>query len=746
MHIDTTTFLRLDVLQSVGTSPSGAAFATSTGDIFEVSCYGPGIFRLRAGPNTKPDYGLVVSRTKACTVAQGEDGTWTFATGDTTLELAAAPLRFRLLHRGAPVACSITDENFGGWTRLPTFGRLRSGGQWTAAFALTSGESVYGLGEKFGPLDKRGQLIHSHVTDACGVNTGLSYKNVPFAWSPGLGKGAWGVFVNTPALVTHGVGYPDWSHRSYAMLVDDEALDLFLFAADTPSGILDHYTQLTGRPAAVPTWGLGLWVSRAHYKTPEEAAEVAAKLRARRIPCDVLTLDSRAAWEVETRFDFKWDPGRFPDPRAALAAIKAHDLRVCVWEYPYVSVQSPLFVELASRGYLLTTAEGEPYVFGWDRAPGNNPSARVPAPLPDSGIVDFTHPGAFVFWRDAHAALFADGVDVMSPDFGEQIPDDAVAFNGDTGRRLHNVYPLLYNQCVHDATAKYQRDASAPPMVMGRAGWTGSQRHPIQWGGDPQSDWEGLAASIRGGLSWGMSGVPYYSSDVGGFYGSQQPTPELYVRWLQAAVFGSHVRVHGLGEREPWAFGADAEAVARKWLAFRYRLIPYLQRVIAEAVATGMPVMRAMALAFPGNGLTRDYETQFMCGDALLVAPIVREGGEVEVALPPGAWYDLNSRQRFPGQRVLHYKAALDQFPVFGREGFALPLGCAVQHTGEIDVANPLEQLWVFGRPTRALEGLAQATIAAGTDGAYAIRAAASVKVELFGDAAGVDVGALAPG
>ena len=123
-----------------------------------------------------------------------------------------------------------------------------------------------------------------------------------------------------------------------------------------------------------------------------------------------------------------------------------------------------------------------------------------------------------------------------------------------------------------------------------------------------------------------------------------------------------------------------------------------------------MPVMRAMALAFPANALTRGYETQFMCGDALLVAPIVGDGGEVEVALPPGAWYDLNSRQRFPGQRVLRYKAALEQFPVFGREGCALPLGRAVQHTGEIDVARPLEQLWVFGRPTRPLAGFAQAT------------------------------------
>jgi len=745
MPFDAAAFLRLDARERVGISGSGAEFATSTGDLLEISCYGPGAFRLRAGPNTKADYGLVVARTKACKIGSAEAGISTFTAGETILELASAPLRFRLFHRGVLVAGSTTDEQFGGLTRLPAFGRLQKGSQWIASFALASGEPVYGLGEKFGPLDKRGQLVHSEVVDARGVNTGQSYKCTPFAWSPGATKGAWGVFVNTPAMVTHGVGHPDWSHRTYAVQIDDEALDIFLLAADTPAGILDLYTQLTGRPGSVPTWSLGLWVSRAFYKTPEEAVEVAAKLRARRIPCDVLTLDGRAAWDVGTRFDFTWDAARFPDPPAAIKAIKAHDLRVCVWEYPYVSVHSPLFGDLASRNYLLTKADGDPYVFGWDSASGTSPFAGTATPMPDSGIVDFTHPGAYVWWRDAHKSLFADGVDVMKTDFGEQVPDDAVAFNGDGGRRLHNVYPLLYNQCVHDATTKYRVDTDGPAMVWGRAGWTGSQRYPIQWGGEPQSDWEGLAASIRGGLSWGMSGVPYHSSDIGGFYGALPPTPELYVRWLQAAVFASHIGIHGVGEREPWAFGADAEAVVRKWLAFRYRLIPYLMRVVADAVATGMPVTRAMPLAFPGNSLTRHCETQFMCGDSLLVAPVVREGGEVEVALPPGAWYDLNSHQRFPGQRVLRYKAALDQFPVFGREGHALPLGRVVQHTGEIDAASPLEQLWVFGRPTRALDGFTQVSISAGADGAYAIRAAPGVKVERFGDAADIDVGILNP-
>jgi alpha-D-xyloside xylohydrolase len=150
--------------------------------------------------------------------------------------------------------------------------------------------------------------------------------------------------------------------------------------------------------------------------------------------------------------------------------------------------------------------------------------------------------------------------------------------------------------------------------------------------------------------------------------------------------------------------------------------------------------MRAMALAFPGHAPARPYETQFMCGDALLVAPIVADGGEVEIALPPGAWHDLNSRQRFPGQRVLRYKAALDQFPVFGREGYALPLGPAAAHTGELDPLLPLDALWVFGRPTQTLGGFAQAAISAGPDGAMAIDAAPELDVELFGDSAGLAV------
>ena len=184
----------------------------------------------------------------------------------------------------------------------------------------------------------------------------------------------------------------------------------------------------------------------------------------------------------QTRFNFQWDPERFTDPAASLAAIRAHQLRVCVWEYPYVSIHDKLFQQLAQRGYLLKTPEGDPYVFVWDTSPGPSPFGNVLTPLPGKRHRRLhATPKPMRGGATRTGALFADGVDVIMSDYGEQVPDDAVAYNGDRGRRLHNVYPLLYNQCVFEATQEI------PAEGFGRR-WSGAApdgpaASAIRWAG-----------------------------------------------------------------------------------------------------------------------------------------------------------------------------------------------------------------------------------------------------------------------
>lgn len=646
--------------------------------------------RLRLGRQDAPSYPILVGEpeVRAATLVE-EEGAIVLAWGGFRLSVARDPLAFVLEKDGRIVQRSGTDGHFVREHRLPPFARRPEGG-WFAALDLAASEPVFGLGEKWGRLDKRGQLVRSLVFDALGVNGERAYKNAPFAWSPGApGRSGWGCFVHTPATVTHAVGFALWSQRTYGIVVEDEALDLFLLAGDDGAAILRSYTDLTGRAPLPPYWSLGAILSKAYYRTADEILDAARKVRERGMPCDTITFDGRAWQDTDTRFHFFFDPKRYPDARPVLKQLREMGFRICVWEYPLVSVDGPYFGEFAAKGWLLTDRRtGEPYRYAFDP----EPFGTVLTQLPESGIVDFTHPDAYRWWCEAHRELFEMGVDMIKSDFGEQVEPDCVAHNGDTGDRLHNVYPLLYNKCVYEAAEAW---CPSGAFLFGRAGWAGSQRYPVQWGGDPQADWEGLAASIRGGLSWGTSGGPFHASDIGGFYKDRRD-PELYVRWTQAALFVSHFRFHGIGEREPWAYGPAAEAAIRQALDLRYRLLPYIWSAVEEASRSGLPVQRAMALAFPGDPASWAFEEQWMCGPDLLVAACPRPGGDVEVYLPAGHWTRFpQGGEAIAGGRVLRLTLALDEIAVFARAGARIPLGPAVAtSTAETGGIPKVETVW----------------------------------------------------
>jgi alpha-D-xyloside xylohydrolase len=667
--------------------PSGMQFYTSNG-LLDIYFYRPGVIRFHFQVAEAVDYDLLIGESQPvpCDV-QTNDRAVILTSEDIECYIALSPFGFEVVKDGTVLIESINDCSIEGPTRFYAFATNEEA-TWQVSLALKSGEPVYGLGEKFGRLNHRGELITNWNFDALGINAERSYKNNPFAWSP---KG-WGVFIHTPGRVKHAVGYSPWSHRSYLFQVEDTNMDFFLLTQPTPADMIDVYTNLTGKSPALPEWSYGVWLGRAFYNTADDLLNAVKGMRERNIPLDVVLLDGRAWHVANTRFDFSWDPQRYPDPTNFIRQLDELNVRLCLWEYPYISTLNPLFGELANRGFLLRTTQGGPYIHNW--LP--EPYCCILPQLSPSGIIDLTNPQAYEWYRDQHKPLFEMGVAVMKTDFGESIPEHVIAYNGDRGKRLHNVYALLYNKCVYEATQLYGKGEA---LVWGRAGWTGSQRFPMGWGGDPQSDWEGLAASIRGSLSWGMSGVPFYAHDIGGWYGILKD-PELFVRWTQAGVLSSHTRFHGIGPREPWIFGPETEQILKKWIDFRYRLIPYLRLCEKEARQKGLPLMRSMVLAFPEDKASWAFEEQYMLGPSLLVAPILQPGGSVEVYLPDGTWYDLNTGEELAGGRVILYEGVpLDKMPMFGRKGGWLNLGPVVQHTGELTDENREQEIWLFGEP-----------------------------------------------
>ncbi len=683
-------YTRIESIKVKSSTPSGVQLQTHAGDL-RISFFAPDIIRFQWGPTHRNDYGLISGdlQPQACQLESATPTSCVLLSGRLRLELQSDPLQMKLFKDDTLLLASANDRAINGELRMAPFAHRDKPGQeaWLISFELPSGEVVYGLGEKFGPLNRRGMLIENWNRDATTVNAEISYKNAPFAWSP---KG-WGFFINTPSKVAHGVGYPPWSHRTYVINLFDPSLDLFFIPADTPAAILEKYTAITGRAPLPPRWSYGAWMSRAYYRTAQETLEVAKKLRQRQIPCDVLVLDGRAWHRMDTRFDFSWDAQRYPDPAAFVRSLDELGFYLCVWEYPYISIRNPLFAELAEKGYLLRNPDGTTLVYRWFPEPFDK---TWPHLMP-SGIIDFTNPEAFEWYLQMHRSLYEIGVAAVKTDYGEAVPVEVLANNGDDGLTIHNVYALLYNRCAYEAGQRYRPHDS---LVWGRAGWIGSQRYPIQWGGDPQVDWEGMAASIRGGLSWGMSGGAFYSHDIGGF-AIGMPSNELYVRWAQAGIMMSHTRFHGIGPREPWEFGEQTEAIVRSWLDWRYRLVPYLEACALEASQSGLPVMRAMPLAFPDDPFSWGFEEQYLLGPSLLVAPIIQPGGRVRVYLPSGGWYNIWTGERFEGNRVLDLVEPLERLPIFGKEGTLLPLGPSAMNTRELSQKPLLEEIWLFGLP-----------------------------------------------
>ncbi|MGE5675723.1 MAG: TIM-barrel domain-containing protein [Mycobacterium leprae] len=534
--------------------------------------------------------------------------------------------------------------------------RLRVGDVEQVAIAFPAGadEHFFGFGEKFNAVDQRGRLVDLYVRN--GASGDETYKPIPF-WMSTAGYGC--------ALVTERRAWVAAAHPlepdAVVATVEGAELEAVLFTGGSLKELLTAYTGWVGRPPCPEPWVFGPWKSR-DWRV-EDGASVRVDLERQRelgLAATVKLID--AGWTTEPN-NFIWDRVKYPDPDGLIQDARRMGYEVVLWVCSWFIQGTTIWSQLAESGFFCRKADGTPYVHRL----ANSPDLL-------GSMLDFTNPDAIAWWQAGIRGLMEMGVRGIKTDFGEQIPADAVCWDGRSGEIMHNLYPRLYNEATWAVVSKYNG------ILLARSAWAGSQRFPGIWAGDQTADfapWSGLPSVIRAGQSAGLSGFPYWASDIGGYFSS--PTPDCFTRWAEFGAFSPIMQIHGLGEHDPWNMGAEALAIYRRFADLRCRLFPYIYTCAQTAAQTGLPIMRALPLEFeedPGV-YANDFATfQYMFGPDLLVAPVAWDSmRQRRVYLPAGAdWVDLWTGEEHPGGTILYAQTPQERIPVYVRKGAILPL------------------------------------------------------------------------
>jgi alpha-D-xyloside xylohydrolase len=410
-----------------------------------------------------------------------------------------------------------------------------------------------------------------------------------------------------------------------------------------------------------PLWSFGLWMSRITYFSEDETRTVAAKLRQNRVPADVIHLDT--GWfETDWRCDYKFSPSRFKDPAKMIADLKRDGFHISLWQLPYFVPKNSLFPEIVAKGLMVKDGKGNlPY---------------------EDAVLDFTNPATIQWYQDKIAGLLRMGVGAIKVDFGEAAPLTGLYANGRTGFYEHNLYPLRYNKAVADIT----RQVMGENIMWARSAWAGSQRYPLHWGGDAGATDGGMAATLRGGLSLGLSGFTFWSHDIGGF--AARTPEELYRRWMPFGMLTSHSRCHGMPPKEPWEYSPAFLEDFRRADEMKYRLMPYVYAQAKDASQRGLPMLRALFIEFPGDPGSWNIEDEYLFGSDILVGPLMESGitGR-DVYLPSGQWIDYQTGRAYGGG---WHNIQAGQIPVvmLVREGAVIPHMKVAQSTALLDWSN----------------------------------------------------------
>ena len=531
-------------------------------------------------------------------------------------------------------------------------------------------ECFVGTGERFRKMDLSGQTFQLKNQDGQGVNNRRCYKNIPFYMSSRM----YGAFFHTSDYCK--LSLADHSTRSVQFLCDHATIDVFLIGGKTMEEILRSYRMLTGFPAMPPLWSFGIWMSRMTYFSADEVEAICERLRSEHYPCDVIHLDTgwfRTDWLCE----WKFNPERFPDPKAFIHRLAEKGFKVSLWQLPYVAKGAEQLEEAKENNYIGRLLKEQV-------SDGSNFSA-----LDYAGTIDFTYPRATAWYKSLLHELLEMGVKCIKTDFGENIHMEA-EYHGMAPERLNNLYALLYQRAAYEET----KDTTGDGIIWARAAWAGCQRYPLHWGGDSASTWDGMAGSLKGGLHLGLSGFAFWSHDVPGFHSlpdfMNSPIDEkVYVRWTQFGVFTSHMRYHGTSKREPWHYPAIAPIVKR-WWQLRYKLLPYIVEQSEKACQGGMPLLQALLLRHPHDRQCWHIDDEYYFGEDFLVCPIMNEADKRDIYLPEGRWINFFTGEELEGSRW-HYgmESPLELMPVFVRPGATIPLyPYDIDSTDEMDLSK----------------------------------------------------------
>jgi alpha-glucosidase (family GH31 glycosyl hydrolase) len=543
-----------------------------------------------------------------------------------------------------------------------------------ATMKMGEDEHFYGLGmdRDSKTLDRAGQKIVMK-NDMVGGDTSGNVSDISGTFFTSTKR--YGIFFdNTYEKTTFDMGATN--KNEYTFSAPNGEMVYYFMNGESLGKIMENYSQLSGKAPLPPKWALGYIQSKFGYESWDEVNEVVDKFREKGIPVDGMVLDTY--WAPQNHyFDMSWS-SNFANPKEAMDALAAKGIKMTNIVDPYVQVTSDIFQEGDKNGYFVKDSNGKTIIYdAW---------------YGKSGLIDYTNPEASKWYANKVKQLHDAGVkgwwiDLNEP---EKVTDSLRdQFKEGNASEIRNVYALNEAKAFYDGQRSYTDERV---WSLARSGFSGIQEYGTTvWSGDINSTWNAFTHNLELGLSTGMSGMPYFTNDTGGFR-EGPPSAELYTRWMQATAFMPIFRAHGddsanqgKGEREPWAFGAEAEGITTNVIKQRYKLLPYIYTTAKDTYETNKPIMRPLIMDYTNDAQVAKLQDQWMFGASMMVAPVHTEGATSRsVYLPQGTWYDWNDgTKKYKGGNSIDYAAPLDKIPVFVKSGSIIPIAQDMNYVGE---------------------------------------------------------------